>query len=246
MNHFWQTDRQIDRETQGESERERETDRQTDRQTDRFSLTVAVPRSSMHPHPAPSPPLSPPSTADSGTVQQPLDIVSLYKIEEDRCSQVLINRKDQALAAVNFAAARVTSVLAAASIYREVNSQAGVKPEQNMQPKQKEQTNRQGNSRSTSENSGQNSCQNPSLVPLVSLDPIQDSLGALFAGLKKGTCASQGYTEVDGTKTVTLLLLGRITISFFKRSGRKYAWRQDIPNPAVQRLFPGKKISSSA
>eukprot|EP00747_Dinoflagellata_sp_TGD_P023453 gnl/TRDRNA2_/TRDRNA2_129815_c0_seq1.p1 gnl/TRDRNA2_/TRDRNA2_129815_c0~~gnl/TRDRNA2_/TRDRNA2_129815_c0_seq1.p1 ORF type:complete len:277 (+),score=22.74 gnl/TRDRNA2_/TRDRNA2_129815_c0_seq1:64-894(+) len=67
----------------------------------------------------------------------------------------------------------------------------------------------------------------------------QDSYAATFDGLKKGTCSSQGFSEPYGTETFSVLLLGKITVSFFKRSGDPYVWRKDIPNPAVQRLFGG-------
>merc|ERR1719453_2266621 len=38
-----------------------------------------------------------------------------------------------------------------------------------------------------------------------------------FAGLKEGTCASQGYTVAAGTKTVKAPVIGDITVSEFKK-----------------------------
>lgn len=47
------------------------------------------------------------------------------------------------------------------------------------------------------------------------------SLAMYFVNVKEGTCASQGFTEVESTESVDLPLIGKITVSFFNKAGQK-------------------------
>merc|ERR1712070_235646 len=55
-------------------------------------------------------------------------------------------------------------------------------------------------------------------VGQATLDAKYEKAAVAFAGLKEGTCASQGYTVADGTQTMKVPVLGSITISKFKKA----------------------------
>lgn len=52
----------------------------------------------------------------------------------------------------------------------------------------------------------------------ATLDAKYASAAEKFAGLQEGTCASQGFTVADGTKTLKVPVLGSITVSLFKKA----------------------------
>jgi len=52
----------------------------------------------------------------------------------------------------------------------------------------------------------------------ATLDAKYATYAEKFAGLKEGTCASEGFTVADGTKTMKVPVLGNITVSKFKKA----------------------------
>jgi len=52
----------------------------------------------------------------------------------------------------------------------------------------------------------------------ATLDEKYAKYAKTFAGLTEGTCASQSYTVADGSQTLSVPVLGKITISKFKKS----------------------------
>lgn len=52
----------------------------------------------------------------------------------------------------------------------------------------------------------------------ATLDKKYESYAVKFAGLQEGTCASVGYTVADGTKSINVPVLGKITVATFKKS----------------------------
>lgn len=52
----------------------------------------------------------------------------------------------------------------------------------------------------------------------ATLDEKYAKYAKTFAGLSEGTCASKGYTAADGTQTMNVPILGKITIAKFKKS----------------------------
>jgi len=58
----------------------------------------------------------------------------------------------------------------------------------------------------------------------ATLDSKYASYAEKFAGLKEGTCASQGYTVADGSQTMKVPVLGDITIAKFKKATVDDIW----------------------
>merc|ERR1719502_213688 len=52
----------------------------------------------------------------------------------------------------------------------------------------------------------------------ATLDAKYATYAEKFAGLKEGTCTSQGFTVSDGSQTMKVPVLGDITISKFKKA----------------------------
>jgi hypothetical protein len=68
----------------------------------------------------------------------------------------------------------------------------------------------------------------------ATIDKKYESYAIKFAGLKEGTCSAQGYTEAAGGKSISVPVLGNITIELFKKTGAFESFAAMLLTPELE------------